>query len=385
MALQGVIEQVTMDPMSANANFKKDENCLQCQGEWTLKSTVALRRLLNKVPLVKGKPFVIDGKNVTKLDSVGAWSLQLFMEELISQKIPFHLTGFKKEQEALLQQIKEHAEEVEQSLPQGSKRPPLAQLGFVTVEKITHAIDFLGFLGELSLHVIGIFKKGKTFQWRNMFYTVEEVGYQALPIIALLSFLIGVVLTYQMGLQLKTYGANIYIVNLTGMAILREFGPLITAIIVAGRTSSSFAAQLGIMKINEEFDAIQTMGMSPINRLVLPKLIGTLIAVPLLTMWADVFGILGSMVMSQSMLSISFYDFTMRLQQVTELSTFYIGMSKAPVFAFIIATVGCFQGFQVGGSAASVGQRTMVSVVQAIFLIIIADALFSVLFSWRDL
>jgi phospholipid/cholesterol/gamma-HCH transport system permease protein len=218
-----------------------------------------------------------------------------------------------------------------------------------------------------------------------MFYTVEVVGYQALPIIALLSFLIGVVLTYQMGLQLKTYGANIYIVNLTSLAILREFGPLITSIIVAGRTSSAFAAQLGMMKINEEFDAIQTMGLSTINRLVLPKLIGTVIAVPLLTIWANVFGVIGAMIMSKNMLSISYFDFLNRLQEVTELSTFWMGMSKAPVFALIIATVGCFQGFQVAGTAASVGQRTMISVVQAIFLIIIVDAMFSVLFSWRDL
>ena len=214
---------------------------------------------------------------------------------------------------------------------------------------------------------------------------ISEAGLHALPILALLSFLIGIVLAYQMGLQLETYGANIFIAYLSGMAIFREFGPLITAIIVAGRTSSAFTAQIGSMKINEEIDALETMGLSPTEFLVVPKVIGLTLVFPLLIFWSNIFGILGAMLMSKAMLHIGYHDFLMRLKESVGLKQMLLGLYKAPAFSILIALVGCFQGFRVGNSAASVGHQTTKSVVQSLFLIIIADAIYSIIYSALDL
>jgi phospholipid/cholesterol/gamma-HCH transport system permease protein len=184
-----------------------------------------------------------------------------------------------------------------------------------------------------------------------------------------------------MGLQLRNYGANIYIVDLLGLSVLREFGPLITAIMVAGRTGSAFTAQLGIMKINQEIDALDTMGVTPAELLILPRIAGLFITLPLLTLWSDIFGVVGGMVMSNNMLGITWYDFLQRFPHVIPLKTLIIGLGKAPVFALIISSIGCFQGVRVDGSASSVGLNTTRSVVLSIFFIIVADAAFSIIFS----
>ncbi len=226
-----------------------------------------------------------------------------------------------------------------------------------------------------------VFYSRRRMRWDAIASTIYKTGFQALPILALLSFMIGIVISYQMGNQLRQYGANVFIVNLLGLSVLREFGPLITAIILAGRTGSAFAAQLGIMKINQEIDALDTMGVTPAELLLIPRLIGLVIAIPLLTMWADIFGVIGGMVMANNMLGINWVDFLIRFQHEIPLRSLILGLGKAPVFALIIGSIGCFQGMEVKGSAESVGARTTRSVVLAIFFIIIADAGFSILFS----
>ena len=192
-------------------------------------------------------------------------------------------------------------------------------------------------------------------------------------------------IAYQGADQLQRFGANIYIADLVGLAMLRELSPLLTAIIVAGRSGSAYAAQIGTMKVTEEIDALRTIGISPQELLVLPKMLALIIALPLLTVFADVTGIIGGMIMARSKLDVSFDIFIDRLGDAVSLSSFLTGIVKAPVFAAIIALVGCFQGFQVGGSADSVGRQTTLSVVQAIFLVILTDALFSVVFNWLHL
>jgi len=193
--------------------------------------------------------------------------------------------------------------------------------------------------------------------------------------------MIGVVISYQMGNQLRNYGANVFIVNLLGLSILREFGPLITAIMVAGRTGSAFTAQLGTMKLNQEIDALNTMGVTPGQLLLLPRLLGLFIALPLLTMWANIFGVLGGMLMANNMLGITAIDFLHRFKVEIPMRALLIGLGKAPVFALLIGSIGCFQGMKVAGGADSVGKQTTRSVVLAIFFIIVADAIFSIIFS----
>jgi phospholipid/cholesterol/gamma-HCH transport system permease protein len=188
-----------------------------------------------------------------------------------------------------------------------------------------------------------------------------------------------------MGIQLQTYGANAFIAYLCTMAIFREFGPLITAIIIAGRTSSAFTAQLGSMKINEEVDALETMGLSPTELLVMPKVIGLCIAFPLVVFWSDFFSLIGAMIMSKAQLGISYADFLQKVRESVGLKHLMLGLYKAPAFALIISLVGCFQGFCVEPTADSVGRQTTKSVVQSLFLIIIADATYTVIYSWMEL
>jgi phospholipid/cholesterol/gamma-HCH transport system permease protein len=190
-----------------------------------------------------------------------------------------------------------------------------------------------------------------------------------------------VVVAYQGADQLKHYGANVFVVELVGYAMLREFAPLIGAIIIAGRSGSAYAAQLGTMVVTEEIDAMRTLGLDPLQRLVLPKLLALAIALPLLTVFADLAGVFGGMVMARSQLGIGFGEFADRFGQVMQGSALLIGVGKACVFALIIAAVGCFQGLRTSGSADSVGRQTTQAVVQAIFLVIVADALFSVAFN----
>jgi phospholipid/cholesterol/gamma-HCH transport system permease protein len=245
--------------------------------------------------------------------------------------------------------------------------------------------DFIILLGDLTTQFFQAFANWKRFQFPSIVSIVHSAGLNALPILGLLSFLIGIVLAYQMGLQLQTYGATTFIAYLSGMAIFREFGPLLAAIIVAGRTSSAFTAQIGSMVVNEEVDAIRAMGLSPVELLVMPKVIGLLFVFPILIFWSDAFSILGSMYMSKASLNIGYSDYLAHLQDSVGSDQFVLGLYKAPAFAIIVSLVGCFQGFRVQYRTDSIGTQTTKSVVQALFLIIIADAVYSILYSWMDL
>ena len=184
---------------------------------------------------------------------------------------------------------------------------------------------------------------------------------------------------------MRQYGANIFVADLVGLSMLREFAPLMTAIIVAGRSGSAYAAQIGTMSVTEEIDAMRTVGIEPIELLVLPKILALIVVLPLLTFFADVLGAFGGMIMARAQLGVGFEEFLDRFLKAVSVSSYMIGLAKAPVFAGIIVVVGCFQGFRTRGGADSVGRQTTRSVVQSIFLVIVADALFSILFSFLDL
>ncbi len=210
---------------------------------------------------------------------------------------------------------------------------------------------------------------------------MEHTGLNATPIVGLLSFLIGVVFAYQGADQLRRFGAEIYTVNLLGIAILRELGVLLTAIIVAGRSGSAFTAQIGTMQVNEEIDALRTLGLDPIEVLVMPRVLGLVLTLPLLVIYADFLGMLGGCLMSWATLGISIPTFMDQLHSAIGQWTFWVGVIKAPFFAAIIALVGCYEGFNVERSADSVGRLTTQSVVESIFIVIVADAAFSIMFS----
>ena len=364
------------DPIKYDAK----SNQLTCRGEWDLDHVPQCQTALNKIKEPDKGEISVDGGEIKKMDSAGAFLLLTWQSKLKKKGVEIKFKNFSEGYQGLISLIQKRTKE-KMTLPTVPSFDWITQIGQNTFRQLNEFFSYLTFVGELSKEVLRLIRKPMHYRLKSTANVIYRNGYQALPIIALLSFMIGVVITYQMGLQLRNYGANIYIIDLLGLSILREFGPLLTAIMVAGRTGSSFTAQLGLMKTNQEIDALNTMGITPAELLLLPRITGLFIALPLLTMWADIFGVMGGMVMANNMLSISWYDFMHRFPRVIPLRALLIGLGKAPIFALIIASVGCFQGMRVEGSADSVGRNTTRSVVLSIFFIIVADAIFSVIFS----
>lgn len=368
----------------ADIEFDEKNHRLLCIGSWTILNIAALQTKLEQLDLKNLPSLSISGTQLDALDSSGALALLKWQSKLKSFQ-DVTLIEFNDQHLDLINLIKEKRLIPIPTIPQKTKHSWLYRVGKESHEKLNQVTGLLYLIGDLTGKFLQACKNWKRFQATSIISNIDSTGLKALPIIALLSFLIGVVLAYQMGLQLQTYGANIYIAFLSGMAIFREFSPLITAIIVAGRTSSSFTAQLGSMKVNEEIDALYTMGLSPTELLVMPKVLGLLFVFPLLIFWSDVFSLMGAMIMSKFMLHVSYHDFLVRLKDAVGLKQLLLGLYKAPAFAILIALVGCFQGLRVEANASSIGHQTTKSVVQAIFLIIITDAIFSIVYSSLDL
>ncbi len=367
------------------ASIAIEDSILYLQGDWTLSGIAAI----DLEPYLRHcraqRTIVLDFSSVEAMDTAGAWLCHQLQSKLKSQSIAVSIRDIPKQAVALLNLIAERMPDNQSRVLSREIQDPLALIGMSTVNCVKQFLGFLTFIGEVVTLAGDMVAYRGRLRLKAIISTVYRTGYTALPIIGLLSFLIGVVLAYQMGVQLSKYGANIYIVNLLGLSVLREFGPLMTAIIVAGRTSSAFTSEISTMKINEEIDALRTLGITPTDILVIPKILGVLIAMPLLCVWSDIFGILGGMIMSHFYLGITPKEFLEFFQQNIAVRHFIIGVSKTPAFAIIISAVGCYQGFCVKGGAESVGWQTTVSVVQAIFMIIIADAAFSVIYSWMQL
>jgi len=258
----------------------------------------------------------------------------------------------------------------------------LDHIGFHAVILGKTALSMLGFLGEILVVWSRTIRSAMRLRWVSVFRHCEEVGVRAIPMIGLISFLIGVVLTYQSINQLRRFGAELYTIDFLGVSILREIAVLLTAIVIAGRSGSAFTAQLGTMALNQEIDAIRMLGLNPILVLVIPRLIAITICLPLLVFFAMAMGLLGGMVMTALIIDVTPLQFITHFQRAITLSAFWVGMSKAPLFAILIGLVGCYRGFQVKGSAESVGRMTTQSVVESIFLVIVCDAFMSILFSY---
>jgi phospholipid/cholesterol/gamma-HCH transport system permease protein len=253
-------------------------------------------------------------------------------------------------------------------------------VGAWTVHRAADLIGGLGFLGHMVAVFVSAGRSLRRLRAASIVRHVYETGVTAMPIVALIAFLIAVIVAYLGADQLRKFGAEIYVVDLITIAVLREMGVLLTAIIVAGRSGSAFAAEIGVMKLNEEVDALDAIGMNPVEVLVLPRVIGLVIALPLLTILADAMGLLGGGLLSAWLVNIPATQYIQRMQEAIASTTFWAGLIKAPVFAFLIAAVGTYRGMQVRGSSRELGRLTTVAVVQSIFLVILADALFAILF-----
>lgn len=344
------------------------------RGAWTVRNAAAIQRDI--MPLRGESPAAkIDLSGINDIDTAGAWLIKKHFGPDAT------LAGATEQQVALLKFLPDDLK----PLPSLQHPSPFRQffmtVGKATLDLVTLVYALIVFTGRIAARFMANFARPRHFRFPSIVRHIHETGIQAIPIVALLGLLMSMVISYQASVQLQKFGAAIFTIDLGVISILREMGVLITAIMVAGRSGSAFAAEIGVMKLREEVDALKTMGIDPIEVLVLPRVIALVIALPFLTVIADIIGLLGGSVMTYAMMDIPLEQYFNRAEKVATFNMFLVGMIKAPVFAFLIALIGTYQGMNVSGSAESVGRLTTVAVVQSIFLVIMADALFSVVFS----
>ncbi|GAB4393296.1 MAG: MlaE family lipid ABC transporter permease subunit [Kiloniellaceae bacterium] len=355
---------------------------LRFVGAWTTQELARHDAALRRLDLQGAREAVVDLSACSALDSAGAWVLDRTLESLKHAGATVTLAGSSPAVDTLLGTVaRKHVELPPAPEPDNFLIAVALRLGKETVRIGREGADLLSFLGLTVLVVLRSLLKPWRIRFVPLIAHMEQTGLNALPIVGLISFLVGVVLAYQGADQLARFGAQIFTVNLVAVGVLREMGILLTAIIVAGRSGSAFTAQIGTMKVNEEVDAMQTLGLDPMEVLVMPRVFALVLVLPLLTFYADVMGLLGGAVMATIVLDISFFQFVRQLSDAVTLWTFWVGIIKAPFFAFIIGMIGCYEGLQVSRSAESVGRQTTRAVVEAIFLVIVLDALLSIFFS----
>lgn len=362
-------------------------HALVFSGHWTALHIGSAQVQLESVVADGSDTVTADATGIEALDTVGAWLIHRHLLRLRSNGAVVTVQGLRQTFATLLTVVEQGAGELAEKPPSKVTQSPTTfeRVGKSTAATFEEVVALLSFVGESMIAFAGCLRHPSKFRWRPILFNIKSAGFDALPIVGLLSFLLGIVVAYQGADQLRQYGANIFVADLVGLSMLREFAPLIAAIIIAGRSGSAYAAQIGTMAVTEEIDAMRTMGIAPLEVLVLPKVIALVIALPLLTVFADVLGVFGGMIMASSQLGVSFGEFLDRMVKAVSITSYWVGIGKAPVFAAIIAVVGCFQGFRTRGGADSVGTHTTRSVVQAIFLVIVADALLSIVFSALDL
>lgn len=319
----------------------------------------------------------IDISAAAPMDTVGAWVIHRFSEEHSADVL-----GASEQAEILIEAVAgSSSEPVVTPAPANLVTRVPEHVGGIVTDFFRSLKLNISFLGAILVALIAVIRHPSRFRLRAVVRQMELVGVTSLPIIGLMSFLIGIVIAQQGAVQLAQFGAETLTVNLVGRITLRELGVLMTAIMVAGRSGSAFAAQLGTMKLTEEIDAMRTIGVSPMEALVIPRVLAAVLMMPLLGFFASCMGILGGATISALTLGIPFFTFLTRIQEVVPVYDFYVGMAKAPVFGLIVALAGCYQGLRVEGNAEEVGKRTTKAVVQAIFMVIVLDAFFAIFFS----
>ena len=350
------------------------------RGEWTLAhhATLAERVRALSAQAGAGEAATVDVDGLAALDTAGARLLHALLGPERIAALLADETALPRERRALLKAVADAL--AEPPVPvvgaQGSALGDvLADTGEAMVAFWRHLAGITGFIGLILETALRVAVQPRRWRMTALVANLERTGLDAVPIIALLTFLIGAVVAFLGATVLQNFGASIFTVDLVAYSFLREFGVLLTAIIVAGRTASSFTAQIGSMRANEEVDAIRVLGLDPVELLVLPRVYALLIALPMLTFVAMVSGLVGGMLVSATTLDISPVLFLSRIQDNVGLIHFWVGMAKAPIFAFLIAVIGCLEGFRVQGSAQSVGEHTTSAVVQSIFVVIVVDAI----------
>lgn len=352
-------------------------NILRISGDWTVATVQAIDETLRT--LSSSRALTLDISNLGKLDTAGAFVLDRTLRA--SGATDVALIGDNPKAASVLSQV--HAANVP------PEPAPVRNLGFLdllertgrsSAEILSEIIATLAFLGETLVTVFRLLSQPWKLRWTSIVSVMEEAGLDALPIIAFLSFFVGMVVAFIGATTLRDFDLEIYTVELIGYSMLREFGVVLSGIVLAGRTNSSFTAQIGTMKMRQEIDAMQTLGLKPMDVLVAPRILAMLAMTPVLTFVATLAGIAGGVVVGWTALDINPGVFIERLRNSVPLDQFWVGMAKAPVFGFVVALIACRQGLLVGGSVQSLGRATTTSVVQALFAIIVLDAMFAIFY-----
>lgn len=374
--LQDLINQLSgsMPPTQHTAlQITRKDDCLSLSGALTIHALAdASAKLMEHAP---SQPYrEIDITGLTALDTAGAY----FLNELR------RTSPIRCEEEGHRQLIEMVAALDVGTLPKLPEVHPaeafVVGIGRLAYAGRAEAMRVIGFGGKAVIMLARAIRQPHRLRYGAISQQIHAIGFEALPIIGLMAFLIAIVLAYQGVAQLRPYGGAQFTVNLVALSILREMGVLLTAIMVAGRSGSAFTAEIGVMKAREEIDALQVIGLDPFNMLVVPRLIAIVIALPLLTFYANIMGLVGGFLICHSLIDISLAQYIDRLHEAASGSDMFVGMIKAPIFAFVIGIVGCMHGLRVSGSAESIGNETTAAVVKGIFLVLVLDAFFSIFF-----
>jgi len=368
-----------MSTAPAIRQSKSDPDILRASGDWTLQNAQQLLAFIEAAP-ERAKD--IDGRDIGRLDSTGAMLLSRY-----AVRVGLGLSTV--EVQAKYQSMVDAVREICETPPRAVQkdlgfRAMLARLGYSMEDYSSEVLALIGFGGLTLQTAVRTLLHPARIRITSTVHHMEQVGLDAVPLVLLLSFMVGAVIAFLGATVLKEFGAEIFVVELVGVAFLREFGVLLTAILLAGRTASAFTAQIGAMQSGEEIDAIRTLGLDPIELLVLPRLFALLTMLPLLTFLAMMAGLMGGMAVCAAQLDLSPEVFLSRLQENLSVRHFWVGLSKAPLFAVVIGLIGCLEGFQTKGTAQSVGERTTSSVVQTISLVILLDAAAAMFFMEMD-
>jgi phospholipid/cholesterol/gamma-HCH transport system permease protein len=364
--------------------FSKNGNAttLRLQGQWEGPYLEQVQAELRILPDLPSKVSLV-ADELGRLDTAAAWILVRWLRMKQAAGTAFEISGFSEDQAKVLAMVEKLLCPVAETCPAAAQgwRQIFVVLGQGFTAWLRDMHDLLAFFGQLALVSARLFRRPGRLRIRSTVYHLFHIGLLAVPIISLLAFLISLVLGYQGVAQLSKFNAQTFTLDAVAISMLREMGVLLTSIMVAGRSGSAFTAQIGVMKLNQEVDAMRTLGLDPFEILVVPRVIAIVIALPVLTFIADMVGLFGAITVGVTMLDMSLAQCLYRIEATIKLNTFLVGMVKAPVFALLIGLVGCLRGLQVKNAADEVGKQTTIAVVQAIFLIIMADALFSILFT----
>lgn len=359
---------------------------LDLSGEWSAREVADVEAALAAVDVAAARAISIDPSGISRLELSGAWVLRGFVQRARRAGAQVSFRGAPPDQLRLVEQTLNEppagpAELESPAAPPGEPgERALVAIGRYVVRSGHGMVQALAFLGLVCSTFAASLTRPQRLRPTSIARHVYDTGITAMPIVALIAFLISVILAYLSAQQLRGLGADIYVVDLVTIGVLRELAVLLTAIIVAGRTGSAFAAEIGSMQLNEEVDALTATAADPIELLIVPRILGLAIALPLLTIIADLIGITGGALLCRYLLDMPLTQYVNRVSESISATTFWVGIIKAPVFAMLIGFAGCYRGMQVRGSARELGHMVTVAVVQAIFLVLLADALFAVLF-----